>query len=321
MATEELQGEELDAILTDLERKIERLRIGYEQFFLGMEKIVPSQRQKDVVRIIYRLQAAKLRGAQAKFRFQSLVQRFNSHKAYWNRTVREIEAGTYKRQTFRAKQRERITEFQSGEHLTAEDYLAIRMIKEAQGDEAAAAAEEARRAKRQAEAEAAEDFMRQMAGGSASGATPSTGEADQHAGAADHAGAPSGESPKRDPSEIRGMSADEVAAKADKMRALRDRMRAGAAELEARRAAQRPGDAPRQAAPPRDVDRDIFERFVAAKRQLNQTTDSLSFDAVKASLDKQRAKVRQKHDCARVDFDIVVKDGNAFLKPIPVKDV
>lgn len=304
MATEELQGEELDSILNDLERKIERVRVAYEQYFLGIEKVVPSQRQKQIVRIIYRLQGAKLRGASAKFRFTSLVQRFNSHKAYWNRTVREIEEGKYKRQTFRQKQRERVKQFHTGgDQLTAEDHLAIRMIKETQGEEAAAAAEEARRKKREAEAmsvaDAAKDFMAQLESGS--GATPKT--------------APSEESSKRSPNNIRGMSADEVEARADKLKELRDRMKLGAAALKARDQARA-----QASAGARDVDREIFDRFVAAKRDLNQKTDNLSYDAMKASLEKQRAKVRQKHNCARVDFDVVVKDGKAFLKPVPVKD-
>lgn len=334
MATEEIEGEELEAVLNDLERKIERLRVAYEQYFLGIEKVVPLQRQKAIVRIIYRLQQAKLRGAQGKFRFNSLMQRFNAHKAYWNRTVREIEEGKYKRQTFRQKQRERLKQFKEKDaHLTTEDYLAIRMIKDTQGEEAAAEAEAARKAARRAELEdAASDFMDQLGQGTTPGVVAE--EVVTASGAA-------GDPPRRPPPEIRGMASDEVERRADKLKELRERMKVGNAAIEARREAQASAQAQASARrsssagpeagrsvgsesarrpPVPDVDREVYDRFVAAKRSLDQNTENLSFDSVKSSLDKQRAKVRQKHNCARVDFDVVVKDGKAFLKPVPVKD-
>jgi hypothetical protein len=40
-----------------------------------------------------------------RFRFQMLVQRFNTFQQYWGRTMREIENGTYRRDVVRAAQR------------------------------------------------------------------------------------------------------------------------------------------------------------------------------------------------------------------------
>lgn len=318
MATEELSGEELEATLETLSRKLERVRVLYEQFFLGSERIPPTQAQKEVVRLVYRLQRAKLKGAAQKFRFQSLMQRYSAHKAYWSRTMREIEEGRYKRQTFRAQ--ERTTRGSDGGdektgELTVADHLAIRMVRDTQGEEAAKRAEAERRAARRAEVDdAANDFLNKLGVEVPDSLPPTRGEA---ARAAKEPTRPS-EGGVRDPNTIRGMSAEDIAARADQLKEMRQRMKSGEEAIARRRAAAEARAAAANA--PRDVDRAIFDRLVAAKRQLNQDTSALTYDAVRNSLQKQRDKVRQKHDCARVDFDVVVKDGKAFLKPIPVKD-
>lgn len=267
--------------------------------------------------MIYRIQKAKIHGASGKFRFQALQQRFNSHKSYWARTMREIEEGRYHRQTFRAEQRRR-AESHEKDVLTTEDYLAINTIRDAQGEEAAAEAEAERRRRRVAELAAendeAEAFLRSMgdSGATRPAAAPPSEEPIAMPPPAEGSGAQA--KTRRVPPDIRGMSADEVAEKAERLREMRDKIRHSSAAIRAReRAAARVEEH-------KDVDFDVFERFVAAKQRLQQSTDKLTFDAVKSSLEKQRAKVRQKHDCARVDFDVVIKDGNAYLKPIPVKD-
>lgn len=320
MATEELSGEELEAVLESLSRKLERVRVLYEQFFLGSERIPPTQAQKEVVRLVYRLQRAKLKGAAQKFRFQSLMQRYSAHKAYWSRTMREIEEGRYKRQTFRAQERTSRASDDGDEktgELTVADHLAIRMVRDTQGEDAAKRAEAERRAARRAEVDdAASDFLAKMGVQVPDSLPPRRGDATL---AAEKETQRAPDSGGRAPTTIRGMSADDIAARADQLKEMRQRMKSGEEAIARRRRAA--AEARTAAAnAPKDVDRAIYDRFVAAKRQLNQDTSALSYDAVRSSLQKQRDKVRQKHDCARVDFDVVVKDGKAYLKPIPVKD-
>ncbi len=304
--TDDLSGEELEAALTELTQKLERVRILYEQFFLGTERQPPTQAHKQVVRLVYQLQRAKLRGAAQKFRFQSLMQRYSSHKAYWSRTLREIEEGRYKRQTVRAEsraeRRQRSSEEDDAGELTIADYLAIRTVKDMEGEDAAARVEEERRKARQKEANAAADFLNDLKAGRVKTEVPR--------GVAQ---------PSKPAPDVRGMSAEDIAKKADQLKEMRRRMKGGEEAIQRRRAAaaQNRGEAP---APRPDADRVVYDRLVDAKRSLNQDTSALSFDAVRNSLAKQRDKVREKHQCARVDFDVVVKDGKAFLKPIPVKD-
>lgn len=305
-----MEEEELELLLVQLEKRMDRLRALYEQYFIGIEKIPPYQVQKDVVRLVYQLQRAKIRRAQGKFRANSLIQRYNTQKAYWQRSMREMEEGKHRTQVGKAERRKTKID----EHgLTPADHMAINMVRNAKGDEAADAATESRKAKRKAEvANAAMDFMSALEGGTKPGAVaeveaPLEPPAAQPAVEKSAKEAPAGGA-KPAPN-IRGMSVDDVTKKAEMLKEMRRRVKAGVAS----------GTVPGAAPPTRDVDREIFERFVSEKKKLNHSVDKLSYEAVKRSLEKQRAKTRAKHDCARVDFDIVVKDGNAFLKAVPVK--
>jgi hypothetical protein len=61
--------------------------------------------------------------------------------------------------------------------------------------------------------------------------------------------------------------------------------------------------------------REIYARYVQAKRQQKESTAGLTFDAVARSLRDSSAKLREKHGKA-VDFEVAVKDGRAILRPI-----
>jgi hypothetical protein len=285
--TEELEDDQIEALLDDLKRKVERLRVTYEQYFLGIEKVPPLQQRRDVVRDVHRLTQLRIKRAALKFRFQSLVQRFNAHKAYWTRTEREIEMGTHKRQTFRAKQRES----RDSDILASEDWLAINAIRSRDGDDAAEQAQAERIAAREREARerrAAELRAKQDEDATAAEFLRAMGV---DAGPPRAAAKPSAQ-------EVRGVSAEHVAERAAKLKAMRAKLR------------QQPG----VAGP--DADRALYDRLVAAKRKLNQSTDTLDYDKVQRSLEAQRKKLAEKHQGKRIDFDVVVKDGNAFLKPV-----
>ena len=48
------------------------------------------------------LQGVPMVNTALRFRFQNLVQRFTQLAGHWNRTLREIEAGTYRRDVLKA---------------------------------------------------------------------------------------------------------------------------------------------------------------------------------------------------------------------------
>lgn len=301
MAREELDQEAVESELDVLTRKMERLRVTYEQYFMGIEKMPPSHQQKDVVRILNRLSNANLKKTSHKFRLRALTQKFSAQKSYWMRTMRQIENGTYRRQIQRAKSRDKTRSTQE-DVLTTEDYQAINAVRDQMGEAAAKDAEAKRRAARTEEGQAAEDFMRQFMGG---GATTPKEAADPAAAARPARG-------KRSADEIRGgMGEEELRKKAAAMKAMRERMARGEAPTGG------PARARRTDMPDDAKTRAIFERLVETKRRLNQSTDKLNYDSVRRSLEKQVSKTRAKHNCKSVDFDVVVKDGKAYLKPIP----
>jgi hypothetical protein len=100
-----MEAAEIDKELEEVERRSEHLRALYEQYFMGMERIEPLVQRRDVERRILGLRREKLRNTAQRFKFNTLVQRFNTMQTHWSRVVREIENGTYRRDVIRAAAR------------------------------------------------------------------------------------------------------------------------------------------------------------------------------------------------------------------------
>lgn len=98
-------SEAIASRLDDVERKIERLRALYESFFLGVERRPPVVPRTELNRLMLELQQVTIRNAALRFRFQSVSQRWTLLVTYWNRTLREIESGTYRRDLQKAYRR------------------------------------------------------------------------------------------------------------------------------------------------------------------------------------------------------------------------
>lgn len=84
---------------------MERLRALYESYFLGVEKRPPVVPRQELNRLMLELQQVAIRNAALRFRFQSVAQRWTLLVTYWNRTLREIESGTYRRDLQKAYRR------------------------------------------------------------------------------------------------------------------------------------------------------------------------------------------------------------------------
>jgi hypothetical protein len=93
------------ARLEEMERKLERLRALYESFFTGTERQPPLVPRREMNRLVLEMQQMSVRNAALRFRLQSLLQRWTLLTTYWNRTLREIESGTYRRDLTRAFRR------------------------------------------------------------------------------------------------------------------------------------------------------------------------------------------------------------------------
>lgn len=98
-----MNPDEIDFQIHELESRIDRLRALYEQYFMGFERTEPAVPRKDVERRIHDLRKERFNNTAKRFKFQTLIQRYNTMQQYWGRICREIENGTYKRHKLKAE--------------------------------------------------------------------------------------------------------------------------------------------------------------------------------------------------------------------------
>jgi len=101
--TFQLTRDGIEARLGEMEHKMDRLRSMYESFFMGMERIPPDTARREMNRMMLEMQQVSIVASALRFRFQSLSQRWVLQSTYWNRTLREIEAGTFRRDVARTQ--------------------------------------------------------------------------------------------------------------------------------------------------------------------------------------------------------------------------
>lgn len=99
----QLTREGIENRLGEMERKMDRLRSLYESFFMGMERMPPNTPRHEMNRMMLEMQQVPIGNAALRFRFQALTQKWVLLATYWNRTLREIEAGTYRRDVARTQ--------------------------------------------------------------------------------------------------------------------------------------------------------------------------------------------------------------------------
>jgi hypothetical protein len=84
-------------ILDDLEEDIELLKVAYERYFNGVDRI-PPRREHDRVKLHLRnIERMPGRVTALRFRTQTLKARVVTYEHYWTRILRQIEQGTFKR--------------------------------------------------------------------------------------------------------------------------------------------------------------------------------------------------------------------------------
>lgn len=88
-----------------LEESLEELKVKYDMYFLGVERIEPGRKREELKRDIARLKSAFTRNTGLRFRIQSLHARYLSYERMWLRAAREREEGTSRRDIFKARLR------------------------------------------------------------------------------------------------------------------------------------------------------------------------------------------------------------------------
>jgi hypothetical protein len=350
-----LDAAETERYVGDLEIAVDRLRSLYEQYFMGIEKLEPTVPRKDVDRRIHVLRKEQIRNTAQRFRFQMILQKYNTYQTHWMRICREIENGTYKRHLLKARQR-----FGDDKPRATPPPSAPAVA--AAGPAKAALAQPGVPAKNLA-AELAEldeefgpmlelddDDLEAIDGKPARTATPATPAAAAPKPAARAGGpvwrkaepaaprAPSVPPPTPSPAAPAPRAAPGLAAPVRTAAASGPRpagpaspVRPAAAPAPAPPAVARPA-APAPAAAPRPVAapppaaraagdipdervRQLYAQYVETKRQQRESTAAITFEAVAKSLRDSSAKLREKHG-KNVDFEVSVKDGKTVLKPV-----
>jgi hypothetical protein len=99
------ESEALTRELEVLDAGLAELKAHYEQYFLGVDRHPPNKAHAEVRQSLSKLRTGYVRSAVLKFRIQTLQQRFTTYERLWQRTLSEMENGTYRRDLFKARRR------------------------------------------------------------------------------------------------------------------------------------------------------------------------------------------------------------------------
>ncbi len=304
-----MEAGELEVAIEELGERVERLRALYDQYFMGIEKIEPLIYRKDVDRRLWVLRREQVRNAVLRFKLQTVNSRYNTYQQYWARICRQIEDGTYTRDVNRATARfgdvatttlarKRQKMFEKGAVRKAE-----REAWRAGLDPNAAAAAPAPVAPQVPQVPASRDVRFDDLGPLAL----DLDHLDLHdAPAPPGAAAPAPRAPAR--------VVEPASAGAPPPPPARPSLRRSPFAEAPRPAAPTPSATSSDLSDARM--RQIYGEYVDAKRKCNESTAAITYDAVAKSLRSSVATLQQKHGSARIDFEVVVKNGKPSLRPV-----
>ncbi|HAO92403.1 MAG: hypothetical protein A2X99_04955 [Deltaproteobacteria bacterium GWB2_55_19] len=80
-----------------LDSKIARLKVEYEQYFMRVLKREPAKLRDEVDKLVLFYSNKNLTNTSLRFKYNTIVAKYNSYKQYWTRTLRAIEEGEFHR--------------------------------------------------------------------------------------------------------------------------------------------------------------------------------------------------------------------------------
>jgi hypothetical protein len=308
-----------EATIVDFERKLDRLRTLYEQFFMGIEKREPQVLLKDIVRMMHALDQIQIRNTGLRYRHRCLVQKFNTYRTYWNRTLRAIENGTYHRDLARMSRN------LAKKGISLPSTGRMRSVAEVE------------RAVHEAVKESNERGRFDTDQVNAISSSPETSQRLALSPATIDPAPPSTfleassflpQIPLDEPSEEMETNPDY------KPKLLIPPMRGGAtAPRSATPATPQPATlgAPRSLppSPPRPARpstsgplsegelQSIYRRFVRAKEMCGEDTSSVRYESLVKSISQQMPKIQAQHPGRPIEFQVVIRAGRAILKAKP----
>lgn len=89
----------------ELDAELAELKAMYDLYFQGVERLPPSKKHEAFKKHMAQVKGSFVRQTAAKFRIESISQKFVTYERLWDRTLKEIENGTFKRDLARMKRR------------------------------------------------------------------------------------------------------------------------------------------------------------------------------------------------------------------------
>ena len=90
-----------------LSRKLMSLKLAYDQYFLGSRPREPVMLSGEVRKLVVNYSNQAIKNTAMRFKFSSIVSRYQAFSRQWTDTLRKIESGTYARHQFKANLHER----------------------------------------------------------------------------------------------------------------------------------------------------------------------------------------------------------------------
>jgi hypothetical protein len=88
----------LESELATFRERLESLRAKYDRYFMGLERIPPEKIRSDLERDLRNSKLETSHKTAVKFRFNNVRQRMSTYARYWDRIMRMIEEGRFKRE-------------------------------------------------------------------------------------------------------------------------------------------------------------------------------------------------------------------------------
>ncbi len=320
-----MDSSEIESLVGELETRVDRLRALYEQYFMGIEKMVPAVPHKDVERRIQVLRKEQIRNTAVRFRFQMIIQRYNTYQTHWQRICRQIEEGTYKRDMLRAQRRFKPAEPAPEPVAPAEPETEAAAVAAAVPEHIVPAPSFQR-----LELDPLEDFAdldRLLNEGTAppkpaapAPARPMWRKIEAKPAAPPPAPPPPAPPPPAPQAAPRPapppVPRPATAAPPRPPPPLPQKPPTQAPAPPAPQAPAPPAARPRSPADLSDDRlRQLYSQYVQTRRSRNESTAAITYDAMAKSLRESSEKLREKHGKS-VDFEVTVKDGKTILRPV-----
>ena len=338
--TAEEKGAEIEEALDSLDKLVDRLKVLYEQYFMGIQKQAPSHLHTDAERRIREVTQLQIRNTALRYRFVTIQQKYGAYNAYWKRSLREIEAGRYVRNLSKIKRQAAA----SGADIAPEILAAMpkRMRDAIERDRAQAIADAERHGKLGRDtacapaAESDELDTQPVVARIVAPPPPARRDAkvttDPFANASDD-----------DIGAALSGLAEEALAALDRPAAPRPAARPPLPPLTARPplppltarppppplTARPPPPPPSKAPPPiptmkpqvpgmtEGETRALYAKYVKAREVVGDKTEGLTYERLVRTLSTQAPKILEQHQAKGIEFNVVIRDNKVVLKAKP----